>query len=191
MCTICGCGNMGSAEMPRVIQPRHDNMAGEYGNFVLPGGRDNSGETIVPTPDRRMLGAGSSVGPDGRVAHAGAAGAVPQEDTPWGWGYDPAMSDEPVEQELTRLPMIPSGYTVRQQDAGRRDVGLELLRGEGVRLGVAPAQDTSGDSRPVGYVGYAPAPFAGACPLTGALMPETEAITGAGVGTLQTVQSRY
>jgi hypothetical protein len=191
MCTICGCGNMASGDMPRVIRPELMSPAGEYGNYALPGALIHDRETVNPAPDRLLLGAGAVYAGDGTIAHAGAAGAIPEEQRPWGWGYEPAMPDEDVDDELTQLPMQPAGYNVRQQDAARRDVGLELLRGDGVRRSVAPALDITGGTIPAGYLGYAPAPFAGACPITGALLDETDAITGAGVGTLHTVQSRY
>jgi hypothetical protein len=87
-------------------------------------------------------------GDDGRVDQADVAEQQPA----WGWGLAPAQAHGDVARALTDLLVNPNGYTQRQQNAVRRDIAARV-----------------GD-----YLRYAPVPFAGADPLSGALPPAFE-----------------
>lgn len=119
-------------------------------NYVLPGALEQEQQVALPRPSATMASDGSppgSRGTDGRVATAGAPSDEPPEQAAWGFGYAPAAPRLSAAAALTLLPENPRGYTARQQDAVRRDLG-----------------DAIGD-----YPSYAPDPHAGADPLTGRL----------------------
>src|SRR5918911_1462584 len=86
------------------------------------GCRQVSGDYVVGTA-RQRLAASLAVprGDDGRPASI-----VAEKQAPWGWGLAPARPLEPVERALTDLPADPVGYSGRQQDAVRRDIGERL-----------------------------------------------------------------
>lgn len=113
----------------RVIEPAAEVAAGGY---VLPAGAGRVGEMAGARPVAAPADA------DGRVAQAGMAASMVEQPA-WGWGLAPVrLADgETPAGALTALPENPSFYTVRQQDAVRRDLSPQI-----------------GD-----YLGYAPEPF--------------------------------
>jgi hypothetical protein len=104
----------------RVIDP-----GGGVPTYALPGGLGDDGFVALPRPSPETADAALR-GTDGRVAAAGVAGDRPSEQVPWGFGFAPAQPDGPATEALTLLVMNPAGFTVRQQDAVRRDVGRLL-----------------------------------------------------------------
>ncbi len=166
MCTICGCGVTDSPFAPdRVIDPAlcgvgSANLSGAFGEYVLgAGGLVRGGAVALPAIGSAHADV-ALAGTDGRVAVAGSpgggpagapgAGFEPETQPAWGFGFAPAMAPagESVERALTLLPADAVGYGVRQQDAVRRDLAGALSN----------------------YTAYAPDPYAGACPLTGAFV---------------------
>lgn len=95
---------------------------------------------VLPGPGLGGSATGTPFGDDGRPGVAGAPAARPALQQPWGWGLAPARAGEPVDQELTDLAQNSVGYSVRQQDAVRRD--------QGDRVGT--------------YTEYRPGPYVGA-----------------------------
>ena len=106
--------------------------------YALPDGLCYEGSVALPRPAEAADPA--LRGTDGRVATAGVPGDQPPEQAPWGFGFAPAQPVGPAAEALTLLAMNPMGFTVRQQDAVRRDVAERLAN----------------------YMAYAPVPFAGA-----------------------------
>jgi hypothetical protein len=93
--------------------------------YALPDGLGYEGSVALPRPAPEVTDP-TLLGTDGRVATAGVAGDRPSEQAPWGFGFAPAQPAGPAAEALTLLAMNPTGFTVRQQDAVRRDLGRLL-----------------------------------------------------------------
>lgn len=88
------------------------------GGYVLPVSGTVDGGAPVAAPG----------GADGRAAQAGVGSAPLAVQPAWGWGLAPARlgGGEETTAALTELPQNPALYTARQQDAVRRDLGVEI-----------------------------------------------------------------
>ncbi|HZS86302.1 MAG TPA: hypothetical protein VFE42_02290 [Chloroflexota bacterium] len=104
----------------RVIDP-----GGAVPTYALPDGLGYEGSVALPRPAPEVADPALR-GTDGRVATAGVPGDRPPEQAPWGFGFAPAQPVGPAAEALTLLAMNPTGFTVRQQDAVRRDLGRLL-----------------------------------------------------------------
>lgn len=125
MCVVCGCNRAGEAGYVAV------NAVKPQANYVTDDQAARLAGAMFRVPD------GAAGAPaDGRPAAEELAGG---EQAALGWGLAPATMDGDADAGLTALPSNPVGFSVRQQDAVRRDA--------------AAAIDD--------YTVYQPAPFAG------------------------------
>ena len=98
MCVVCGC-------------------TGPQANFVSDAEAARLAGALYRVADPAAADGALADGRPGR-AEVGAAGG---EQDALGWGLAPARMNADADAALTALPMNPVGFSVRQQDAVRRD----------------------------------------------------------------------